>query len=164
MDRQVRAFAAAVVHELRTPLTALSGEVELALRRERSPAEYRDALGWIADRVADLVDLTGDLALLCHAAPPGGCPSTRTKLVAAFASLTRRYDTTSGIDLVIEGDTSEVVVAGDEQRLTRALALLVEHAVKHRRVHAPGSMDRQQPLRLRDRSHRHGDQYPEHGT
>ena len=39
-----RRFTADASHELRTPLTAMRGEIELALRREREPAEYRETL------------------------------------------------------------------------------------------------------------------------
>jgi hypothetical protein len=42
----------------------VADEVEFALRRERSPAAYRDALARVAVTIAELVDLTGDLALL----------------------------------------------------------------------------------------------------
>jgi signal transduction histidine kinase len=35
---ELEAFAAAVAHELRTPLAALSGEVDIALRRDRTAA------------------------------------------------------------------------------------------------------------------------------
>ena len=49
--RELQTFAASVVHELRTPLAAVSGEIELALLRDRTPAAYREALERIADRV-----------------------------------------------------------------------------------------------------------------
>ena len=65
---QLEAFAAAVAHELRTPLAALSGEVDIALRRERSAAAYREALARIAASVAELVELTGDLTFSASSA------------------------------------------------------------------------------------------------
>ncbi|MEA2422257.1 MAG: two-component system, OmpR family, sensor kinase, partial [Thermoleophilaceae bacterium] len=42
--RHEKRFSAEVAHELRTPLTQLHAETELALARERSPGELRDAL------------------------------------------------------------------------------------------------------------------------
>ncbi|TLY30176.1 MAG: HAMP domain-containing protein [Ignavibacteria bacterium] len=41
---QIRQFSIAASHELRTPLTIMRGEVELALRKEKDPAEYRRVL------------------------------------------------------------------------------------------------------------------------
>ncbi len=42
--RRERRFSAELSHELRTPLARITTEVDLALRRDRSPDEYRDAL------------------------------------------------------------------------------------------------------------------------
>ncbi len=41
--RREKLFTAELSHELRTPLTRISTQAELALRRDRDPAEYRDA-------------------------------------------------------------------------------------------------------------------------
>ena len=61
-------FVADAAHELRTPLTALRGRVETTLLRDRTPAEYRRALGVVleeAERLSALVE-----ALLGSARPP----------------------------------------------------------------------------------------------
>ena len=42
--RREQRFSAEVSHELRTPLAKVQAEAQLALRRDRQPAEYREAL------------------------------------------------------------------------------------------------------------------------
>jgi signal transduction histidine kinase len=57
--RHERRFSAEISHELRTPLARMLAESELALRREREPHEYRQALELIhgnADQLARTVD------------------------------------------------------------------------------------------------------------
>src|SRR5262249_7839839 len=44
---RMRQFTADAAHELRTPLTGLRTTAELALRRERQPEEYREALAQV---------------------------------------------------------------------------------------------------------------------
>lgn len=130
-DRQFQLLAAAVAHDLRTPLSALSGEVELALRRERSPAAYREALSRIADRVTELLELSSDLADLAQPAAPGPRSAPALRLEATLAAARERYCTTARGAVVVDIDTA-VTVAGDEKRLVRALTLLIDHAVRHR--------------------------------
>jgi len=50
--RRERRLTAEVSHELRTPLTQITAEIDLALRREREPAEYREALVRLRDGAA----------------------------------------------------------------------------------------------------------------
>jgi light-regulated signal transduction histidine kinase (bacteriophytochrome) len=132
---ELEAFAAAVAHELRTPLSALSGEVELALRRERSPAAYRDALSRIATSIAELVDLTGDLTLLGQTPDAQDLVGRIARLDTVMADVAARYRATPNDVLVVETALTGVAVAvsGDEALLIRALTLVLDHAVRHRR-------------------------------
>jgi two-component system heavy metal sensor histidine kinase CusS len=124
--REFHALAAAVAHALRTPLSALAGEVELALHRERTAESYRDTLGRIADRVAELDALTGDLAAFGSDADTGPAGSTGlSDLLVSLAPL-------AADGVTVEGPAADVRVAGDPQRLARALTLLVQHAARHR--------------------------------
>jgi signal transduction histidine kinase len=54
-------FAADASHELRTPLAVIRAETDLALRRERSVSEYRNAMQSIAREARRLEDLTDQL-------------------------------------------------------------------------------------------------------
>jgi signal transduction histidine kinase len=70
LDRQAEVvsaqarFYAAASHELRTPLHTLSGHLEVALSRSRSPEEYRGALDEASRQTARLCSLVKDLLML----------------------------------------------------------------------------------------------------
>ena len=59
-----RRFTADASHELRTPLTVLRGELEVALRRDRSPKEYVRVLDSALEEAERLSRLAEDLLTL----------------------------------------------------------------------------------------------------
>lgn len=61
-----RRFTSDASHELRSPLTVIRGELELALRRERTPEEYRAVLASSLDEVVRLSRITEDLLTLAR--------------------------------------------------------------------------------------------------
>jgi signal transduction histidine kinase len=132
LTAELEAFAAAVAHDLRTPLSALAGEVELALRRERSPAAYREALARVAVATAELVDLTGDLALLGERTDRREVVGRTAPLGAMLAEVARRCGSPASDVATFESGGTDIAVAADEVLLTRALTLVVEHAIRHR--------------------------------
>jgi heavy metal sensor kinase len=72
-ERQ-RRFTGDASHQLRTPLTAILGQAEVALRRDRPPEEYRDALARIHGRAEHLLRVVESLLFLARAdadAAPG---------------------------------------------------------------------------------------------
>jgi heavy metal sensor kinase len=65
--KRLQRFAGDVSHELRTPLTVLRGEAELALRRDRTPEEYKKSMAIIAHEAIHMTDIVEDLLLLARA-------------------------------------------------------------------------------------------------
>jgi signal transduction histidine kinase len=126
---RARTFTANAAHELRTPLTAMLGEVQVSLRRERTPEEYRAALGGIeveVNRLAALVDrllvlARADSGELRVAAEPFDLAQVAADVVAA----PRR----PGAALRVEG--GPVAALGDPLLSHRVLANLVDNAVRH---------------------------------
>ena len=126
------AFAAAVAHEIRTPLSAVAGEVEIALRRDRTAGEYREALERIAAGVAELVEMSADLALVGE---PPGAPAGAADLAAVLSRVRARYKGRRDVAIDVEF-AAATRVSGDEVHLARAIVLLLEHALRYRKDHA----------------------------
>ncbi len=56
-----RSFVSNASHELRTPLTVITGQIEVAQLKDRSPEEYRHILSSILDDIKNLNKLSNDL-------------------------------------------------------------------------------------------------------
>jgi signal transduction histidine kinase len=129
-----RAFVADASHELRTPLAALKTELELAVRRPRTPDELERSLGSAAEEADRLVRLAEDL-LLAARADRGELP-VHTALLDADAVLSEvadRFERRARED----GRTVEAAgglgprVRADRVRLGQALGNLVDNALCH---------------------------------
>lgn len=167
-----RRFASTAAHELRTPLAQLRSTVDVALRRERSAGEYRDALEQVlADAIRLEKLVTGLLEL---ARSPERVRGRRVLLT----SVLERAGAPEG---VLEQVPPDAAVEGDEELLGAAVANVIENARRHAREepeihveldgklarisvadHGPGipEEDRERiftPLTTLRRSGRHGD-------
>jgi two-component system heavy metal sensor histidine kinase CusS len=60
----LKQFTADFAHELRNPLAALEGEIEVAVSRERSAADYKESLYNCLDRPNWLIKMCQDLLLV----------------------------------------------------------------------------------------------------
>jgi heavy metal sensor kinase len=133
--KRLSAFTADASHELRTPIALIRATAEVTLRRERSPATYRDALRQIiaeSDRTTRLVE---DLLLLARA--DAGLPAMPLDRVA-LAPLVRDVCEQGQIladerQLEISAEVPEqpVYVDANDPALRRLLMLLVHNAVKY---------------------------------
>ena len=65
-ERQ-RQFTGDASHELRTPLAVMRGDIEIALRRERTEAEYKSVLTSNLEEIIRLSHLVEDLLMLARA-------------------------------------------------------------------------------------------------
>ena len=129
----MRRFSADAAHELRTPLTALKGTLEVALRSDRSGAEYRAALASALEEVERLVRLAEDLLLLSRATAGPESPRARVELeslVLDVADVGARLAKDRSVTVRV-GSMAPVAVLGDAGSLRRALLNLVENGVKY---------------------------------
>ncbi|HKW91767.1 MAG TPA: ATP-binding protein [Methylomirabilota bacterium] len=130
---QTRRFAADAAHELRTPLTVLRGSIEVALRSERSPAEYRRVLASSLEEVERLIRLAEDLLLLSRSvAGPDDlrAPVELEALLLDVLDVGARLGQSAQVSVRIN-DVSPATIHGDGSALRRAVLNVVENAVKY---------------------------------
>jgi heavy metal sensor kinase len=129
-----RAFVADASHELRTPLAILKAELELALRRGRSPEELQAALRSAAEETDRLTQLAEDLLTIAQT-DRGELPVRLERIEVdrilgdVAARFARRAE--EGGRSLSRGDESGLAVDGDRLRLEQALGNLLDNALRH---------------------------------
>ena len=146
---RVTQFTADASHELRTPISLIRTEAEIALRRSRGDAEYREALRHIlleAERTSGLLE-----ELLSLARADSGRETLRIASVDLSAVIRevsepwRELMTARNLTFIREVSDQEVTVLGDRNALQRLLTVLLDNAAKY--TPAPGTVE----LRLETR-------------
>jgi two-component system OmpR family sensor kinase len=131
-----RRFVADASHELRTPLAMLRTELELALRRQRSPAELERALRSASEETERLSQLAEDLLVLART--QGGSLPVRREQVSArelLDGLHERYSRRAhddGREIDVRAD-ERLTLFVDRLRIEQALGNLIDNALRHGR-------------------------------
>lgn len=124
-----RQLVADASHELRTPLTSIRTNIEVLQRNEElSAEERRRLLPQIVEQVQELTVLIGDLVELSRGTePPARVEELRLDLIVGEAvDRARRH--TPGVTFAL--DLRESIVRGVPARVERAVANLLDNAVK----------------------------------
>ncbi len=139
-------FAADVAHELRTPLAALRSRVELALSRDRTSEEYREALRVALESGRRLEGIVAPLLLLARveAGSLRREPLDLRAVVERAVESLRPAPEAASVDLRVENAAHPVPVAGDAVLLDRLVSNLVDNALRH------GGSGRQVDVRVAD--------------
>jgi len=139
---RVTQFTADASHELRTPISLVRTEAELALRRSRGEAEYKEALRHIlleAERTTSLIEQLLSLAradsgretLNLH---PVDLPETLRGVVEGWQQIA----SVRNLQFITNLEEGELFVLGDETALRRVLGILLDNAFKY--TLAPGTV------------------------
>lgn len=135
--RRERRLTAEVSHELRTPLAQITAEVDLALRRDRQPAEYRAALEQIragAERIETTVETLMVTARQEAANLPRGTGDARVAadhVITACAPLASRRGVSLTVEVSAAGSGTRAGV--ESQVIERILQPIVENACRYAR-------------------------------
>jgi signal transduction histidine kinase len=130
--RHEQRFTAELSHELRTPLARIAGQADLMLRRERSPDEYRSALGAISRNSGEM---TRTVDALVAAARHEAGHSTAT--CDARSALQQAVDNTrphaGAIQVHVTLPTEPARIAADQDLIERMIQPLLDNAVRYGR-------------------------------
>lgn len=123
-------------HELRTPLTSLRTNVELLARAPDLPTdERRQVVEAAAAEVTALSELVAELVELATDARRGTEDWTRLDLAELATAAAERTERRHGVEVVVRATPTPVT--GSPHLLDRAVANLLENAVKWRPVDTP---------------------------
>lgn len=129
---EMKRFTADAAHELQTPLTVLLGHIEVALRRERDPAAYRDTLRLLEREVQEMVHTVRGLLSLARldAAPLQNEPVNLSEIAVEEAQAARQRAAENGVSLVTDVAPGLHVV-GHASLIREVVRNLVDNAVKY---------------------------------
>ena len=143
LERQ-RRFAGDASHQLRTPLTAVLGQVDVALRRDRPPEEYRRVLALVRDQADHLRRIVEALLFLARAGAEADAtwPDLDCFDLATWTSdqIARRADLGGGDHLRWEppnGPASPFFVRAHPALLAQVFDNLLDNARLHGDPEAP---------------------------
>ncbi|MBS1807058.1 MAG: heavy metal sensor histidine kinase [Acidobacteria bacterium] len=134
-ERQ-RQFTADASHELRTPLAVMRGDIEIALRRDRKPEEYRSVLTSNLEETIRLSRLVEDLLMLARGDAGQTLLQCEPVALDGLCAQVAEYLTPLAEDkgqqlLYVPPIASPLKVNGDAQRLKQMLLNLLDNAIKY---------------------------------
>src|SRR5262249_41187963 len=131
---QQRRFTGDASHQLRTPLTAVLGQIEVALRRDRSAEEYRQILSTVQGQAGRLRQIVESLLFLARADAESRLPDLDTLDISTWLAdhVAEWESQPRGADLRCECATGEAIfIRAQRPLLGQLLDNLWDNACKY---------------------------------
>jgi heavy metal sensor kinase len=132
--QRINQFSIDVSHELKTPLTILKGETELALRKDRTNAEYKRSMESNLEEIDRMSRIIDDLLLLSKAETKDiGMNLEKIDLrdLLADVCLNMKLFGENKVVEVVVNDLEDIRIIGDELKLRRMITNVVENGIKY---------------------------------
>jgi two-component system sensor histidine kinase MprB len=133
LERSVEAqrhLVADASHELRTPIASLRANIQTLQEADRLPAHERESLrADIVEQLDELTALVADIVELARGTKSGELADD-VRLDQIVAHVADRADVREGDRVSFRVNAAPTVVRGEPQRIQRAVANLVDNAVK----------------------------------
>jgi heavy metal sensor kinase len=133
--KRITQFTADASHDLRTPISVIRATSEIALRRQRSEAEYREALTKILNTSTETTDLLEQLLSLARA--DAGAAGLQMQVLDLNSHVRKTQEcamslaASKALRCTARTPESPVWVKADGVALDRLLLILVDNAVKY---------------------------------
>jgi signal transduction histidine kinase len=135
-----RRFTSDASHQLRTPVATILGQIEVALRRERSPEEYRRVLALVQQRAGHLRRLVEALLFLARTGADARLPELERMRLNEWLHEHRQtwvdHPRAGDLRFICEGDGSDEIET-HPVLLGELLNILLDNACKFSRPAMP---------------------------
>jgi len=139
IHEQQKQFVSDVAHELRTPLSIMSGELEVALRKERTPADYQQVLNSSKQETDRLIELSENLLFLARADQGRQAIEFEkvdiTDLIGSVIAGLQAQSTKQEIAIHFQPEEEPTFVEGQPGMLTRLFLNLIQNAIQYTPSH-----------------------------
>jgi signal transduction histidine kinase len=139
IHEQQKQFVSDVAHELRTPLSIMSGELEVALGKERTPPDYRQVLNSSKQETDRLIELSENLLFLARADQGRQAIEFEkvdvTDLIGSIIASLQAESAKKEIAIHFQLEEEPTFVQGQPAMLRRLFLNLIQNAIQYTPSH-----------------------------